>query len=124
VLTRPFGREQRWCRARRHGRAGIATVRIVHIGTADNVGGAARAAFQLHEALLSLGHDSRMLVGQQTERRPTASVSRAAKWNHYAPERSPYACFLFGYCMTKFSRNVTVKHEYRPYEFTILVKLQ
>lgn len=43
---------------------------IVHVGTADNRGGAARAAFQLHEALMREGHDSRMVVNQQFEDRP------------------------------------------------------
>lgn len=45
-------------------------MKIVHIGTADNSGGAARASFQLHEALLRLGHESWMLVGQKFEQRP------------------------------------------------------
>ena len=45
-------------------------MKIVHIGTADSSGGAARAAFELHNALLRLGHESRMLVGQQFETRP------------------------------------------------------
>ena len=44
-------------------------MRVVHIGTADNSGGAARAAFQLHTGLLAKGHDSSMLVGQKTEPR-------------------------------------------------------
>ena len=38
---------------------------IVHIGTADNSGGAARASYALHRSLLDAGHDSRMLVGQK-----------------------------------------------------------
>lgn len=44
-------------------------MKVVHIGTADNSGGAARAAFQLHEGLLRAGHQSSMLVGQKTEAR-------------------------------------------------------
>ncbi len=44
-------------------------MKVVHIGTADNSGGAARAAFQLHTGLLANGHDSSMLVGQKTEPR-------------------------------------------------------
>ena len=44
-------------------------MKVVHIGTADNSGGAARAAFQLHMGLLAKGHDSSMLVGQKTEHR-------------------------------------------------------
>ena len=49
---------------------GAVGLKIVHIGTADNSGGAARASFQLHEGLLRLGHESRMLVGQKFEERP------------------------------------------------------
>ena len=45
-------------------------LKVVHISTADNSGGAARAAFQLHEALLRLGHESRMVVGHKIESRP------------------------------------------------------
>jgi hypothetical protein len=45
-------------------------VRITHIGTADNSGGAARASFHLHKGLLVKGHHSSMVVGQQTEQRP------------------------------------------------------
>lgn len=44
-------------------------MKVVHIGTADNSGGAARAAFQLHTGLLANGHGSSMLVGQKTEHR-------------------------------------------------------
>ncbi|HET6674925.1 MAG TPA: glycosyltransferase family 4 protein [Nitrospiraceae bacterium] len=43
---------------------------IVHIGTADNSGGAARASFQLHQGLLKAGHRSSMVVGQRVESRP------------------------------------------------------
>lgn len=42
-------------------------MRILHINTADNDGGAARSAFRLHTGLLEAGHDSRMLVGYQVE---------------------------------------------------------
>lgn len=45
-------------------------MKIVHIGTADNRGGAARAAFQLHTGLLDAGHRSHMLVNQRFEDRP------------------------------------------------------
>jgi len=37
-------------------------VRVVHINTFDSQGGAARAAYRLHEGLRDLGHDSRMFV--------------------------------------------------------------
>jgi glycosyltransferase involved in cell wall biosynthesis len=38
-------------------------LKIVHIGTADTNGGAAKASYALHKNLLALGHDSKMLVG-------------------------------------------------------------
>ena len=38
-------------------------LRVVHIGTADRVGGAARAQWRMHEALLGAGVDSRILCG-------------------------------------------------------------
>lgn len=44
-------------------------MRVVHIGTSDNSGGAARASFRLHTGLLARGVGSRMLVGIKTERR-------------------------------------------------------
>ncbi len=45
-------------------------MRVVHIGTADNRGGAARAAFELHQGLLRSGQQSCMLVNQRFEDRP------------------------------------------------------
>ena len=45
-------------------------MRIAHIGTADNSGGAARASYQIHIGLLKEGHESSMVVGLQTEQRP------------------------------------------------------
>ncbi len=45
-------------------------MRIVHLGTADNKGGAARAAFQLHQGLIHAGHRSHILVKQRYEERP------------------------------------------------------
>lgn len=41
-------------------------LRVVHIGTADRVGGAARAQWRMHEALLGAGVDSRILCGHQS----------------------------------------------------------
>ena len=40
-------------------------MRIVHISTHDVVGGAARAAFRLHKALLAAGEDSSMVVNRK-----------------------------------------------------------
>ena len=53
-------------------------MRIVHINTADNEGGAARAAFRLHTGLLDAGHASTMLVGRRVERRPEIADVRPA----------------------------------------------
>ena len=41
-------------------------LRVVHIGTADRVGGAARAQWRMHEALLGAGVDSRILCGHRS----------------------------------------------------------
>jgi len=52
-------------------------MRVVHIATADCRGGAARAAFRLHEGLLSRGVDSAMLVKSKTSGlRSVQSISR------------------------------------------------
>ena len=53
-------------------------MRVVHINTADNEGGAARAAFRLHSGLLEAGHESTMLVGRRAERRPEIADVRPA----------------------------------------------
>ena len=45
-------------------------MKIVHISTADNSGGAARAAYRLHRGLRSAGHESRMMVGWRFEASP------------------------------------------------------
>jgi glycosyltransferase involved in cell wall biosynthesis len=39
-------------------------MKIVHISTLDNEGGAARAAFRLHKGLIQMGHDSCLLVSR------------------------------------------------------------
>lgn len=41
-------------------------LRVVHIGTADRVGGAARAQWRMHAALLGAGIDSRILCGYRS----------------------------------------------------------
>jgi glycosyltransferase involved in cell wall biosynthesis len=41
-------------------------LRVVHLGTADRVGGAARAQWRMHEALLAHGVDSRILCGYRS----------------------------------------------------------
>lgn len=46
------------------------TLRIVHISTSDNLGGASRSAFRLHNGLVQAGHDSRMLVGFKSVESP------------------------------------------------------
>ncbi len=42
--------------------------RVVHVGTADNSGGAARVSFRLHRGLMDLGIQSSMLCGYVVER--------------------------------------------------------
>jgi len=41
-------------------------VNILHINTLDNIGGAARAMYRLHQGLQRLGYQSQLLVGHQT----------------------------------------------------------
>lgn len=57
-------------------------MRVVHIGTTDRVGGAARAAYRLHHALLRHGHESRMLVGYKTGDDPEIDgmMSHGPRW--------------------------------------------
>lgn len=43
----------------------MSTPRILHVSTSDSGGGAARAAFRLHESLIGAGIDSRMRVFQK-----------------------------------------------------------
>ena len=45
-------------------------MKIVHMGTNDCVGGAARAAYRLHEGLQRLGQDSRMFVATKVSQDP------------------------------------------------------
>jgi glycosyltransferase involved in cell wall biosynthesis len=45
-------------------------VRVVHISTYDAAGGAARAAYRLHQGLERLGHRSSMLVAQRSSSDP------------------------------------------------------
>jgi glycosyltransferase involved in cell wall biosynthesis len=46
-------------------------MKVLHVSTYDNRGGAARAANRLHQALLSIGVDSQMLVMQRDSDDPT-----------------------------------------------------
>jgi glycosyltransferase involved in cell wall biosynthesis len=39
-------------------------LRVLHLSTVGNAGGAGRASFRLHQSLLRLGHDSRILTGR------------------------------------------------------------
>jgi glycosyltransferase involved in cell wall biosynthesis len=53
---------------------------VLHINTLDNVGGAARAMYRLHQALRRMGHQSRLLVERQTVREPGIDdIKRQAK---------------------------------------------
>lgn len=43
---------------------------IVHFSTADNEGGSSRSAYRIHCGLRSLGHNSKMLVGEKVTKDP------------------------------------------------------
>ena len=49
-------------------------MRVLHLATHDNYGGAARAAYRQHQALLSEGIDSRMLVRHKHSNDPRVQV--------------------------------------------------
>ncbi len=61
-------------------------MRVVHIDTFDCVGGAARAAYRLHDGLRRIGHDSRMFVSVKT--------SQDASVKCYVPSRRLHARIL------------------------------
>lgn len=71
-------------------------MRIVHLSTTDLAGGAARAAWRLHQALLRAGEDSQMLVRRKTSTSPTV---------HPAPEKqddaSLWAYILQSRCLDR-----------------------
>jgi glycosyltransferase involved in cell wall biosynthesis len=48
-------------------------MKITHISTTDQAGGAARAAYRLHRGLLELGCESRMLVQRKVSNDPTVT---------------------------------------------------
>ena len=55
-------------------------MRILHINTLDNVGGAARAMYRLHQGLRRQGYQSQLLVGHQTTLEPDIDdISHQAK---------------------------------------------
>ncbi len=49
-------------------------MRVLHIGTNETLGGAARAAYRLHTGLRPLGHDSIMLVAHKQSGDPTVEA--------------------------------------------------
>jgi len=49
-------------------------LRVLHVNTAANSGGAARAAYRLHTGLRRLGHDSFMFVARQSSDDPTVKA--------------------------------------------------
>jgi glycosyltransferase involved in cell wall biosynthesis len=58
-------------------------VKIVHIGTNDVVGGAARAAYRLHDGLQRLGQDSTMFVAAKFSQDPAVIQFEPSK--HWGP---------------------------------------
>ena len=61
-------------------------MRIVHVAASDCEGGAARAAYRLHDGLKALGQDSQMFVGNK--------VSHDGSVKQYAPPSSSMARFV------------------------------
>ncbi len=59
---------------------------VLHIGTADNSGGAARASYRIHRGLSSGDWDSRMLVAQKVTNDEAVSVTRK-NWRWKAADR-------------------------------------
>lgn len=61
-------------------------MRVLHLSTYDQVGGAARAAFRLHEGLRQLGVDSQMLVRKKESLLPevhTAPLQSRNQWRFW-----------------------------------------
>jgi glycosyltransferase involved in cell wall biosynthesis len=54
-------------------------MRVVHIATTDIIGGAARAAFRLHKALLAAGEESSMLVNGKSSDLDSVHIATAAQ---------------------------------------------
>jgi glycosyltransferase involved in cell wall biosynthesis len=58
------------------------SLKITHFSTWDVTGGAARASYRLHQSLLSLGHDSRMVVLNKNSRDDTvAQFVPSGEWS-------------------------------------------
>ncbi len=54
-------------------------VSVLHISTADNVGGSARSAYRIHCGLRVLGHRSRMLVRTRVTNDPDVGLVHAGR---------------------------------------------
>lgn len=54
-------------------------MRILHLSTNDTAGGAARAAYRLHQGLRHAGHDSRMLVMNRSSDDPSVVAFRSPR---------------------------------------------
>jgi len=76
-------------------------MRIVHLSTSDTTGGAARAAYRLHQGLRREGHDSRMFVMHKSSddpsvvafvppRDPLSRVRRHLRRNAINRDSAPY----------------------------------
>ena len=85
-------------------------MRVVHLAAVDAEGGAARAAFRLHQGLLAAGQDSAMLVGRKVSAENSVHVARSPDaassffWSmveksYLAPRRTPVSntWFSIGY---------------------------
>ncbi len=60
---------------------------ILHLSTADNLGGSARAAYRIHSGLRAAGHRSRMLVRTKVTEDPDVALLGAGSWLRRAHAR-------------------------------------
>lgn len=54
-------------------------LKVIHISTADNVGGSGKSAYKIHRGLQALGHDSKMLVSMRITDDPTVKYVAGSK---------------------------------------------
>lgn len=62
------------------GENAVSALSILHLSTADNLGGSARSAYKIHAGLRSLGHASRMLVRSKTTSDPDVDLISKGAW--------------------------------------------
>src|SRR6266480_2010630 len=97
-------------------------MRVVHLAAVDAEGGAARAAFRLHQGLLAAGQDSAILVGRKVSEENSVSIAPSPDavssffWSlieksYLAPRRTPLSntWFSIGYPGVDLARHPLVQ---------------